>query len=344
MGVNGRPLEEPIAGFEPRVPFFTIIVPVLNAAGTLEQCLASIQASSFRDWELIVVDDGSQDASPEIAFRYADQYVRLPDTKGPAHARNHAARLARGETLFFTDADCTIRPDTLATIAEFFRQHPKVEALIGSYDDEPAAKNFISQFKNLFHHFIHQTSCETAGTFWAGCGAMQRQTFLALGGFNDQKYPRPSIEDIELGYRLIAAGGNIHLAKQVQVKHLKTWTWSSLWKTDLFDRGIPWTKLLLKTKSFRGDLNLQTHQRWSVALVWGMIFVAIAAGIHAFFAALLPPAMLLLLLLNRKLYCFFAKRRGWGFALKTLPLHWMYYFYSGMAFILGTVSYLINRP
>ncbi|MEO7839364.1 MAG: glycosyltransferase family A protein [Anaerolineales bacterium] len=337
MGVNGRG-----SGSEPGSPFFTIIVPVFNAAATLERCLASIQASSFRDWELIVVDDGSQDASPEIASRYANQYVRFQDTKGPAYARNHAATLARGETLFFTDADCTLPPDTLANIAEFFCQHPEVEALIGSYDDEPEVTNFISQFKNLFHHFIHQTSSETAGTFWTGCGAIQRQTFLALGGFNVQAYPRPSIEDIELGYRLIAAGGNIHLAKQVQVKHLKTWTWFSLWKTDIFDRGIPWTRLLLKTKSFRADLNLQTHHRWSVALVWGMIFAAIASGIHTFFVALLPPAILLLLLLNLKLYWFFAERRGWGFALKVVPLHWMYYFYNGMAFILGTVSYLIN--
>lgn len=338
MGVNGQDF-----GYEPGSPFFTIIVPVFNAAATLERCLASIHASSFRNWELIIVDDGSQDASPEIASRYAGQYVRFSDTRGPAHARNHAARLARGEILFFTDADCTLWPDTLANIAEFFSQHPEMEALIGSYDDEPEATNFISQFKNLFHHFIHQTSSESAGTFWTGCGAIWRRNFLTLGGFNDQLYHRPSIEDIELGYRLIAAGGNIHLAKQVQVKHLKTWTWFSLWKTDVFDRGIPWTKLLLKTKSFRADLNLQTQYRWSVGLVWGMIFTASVSGIHAFFAALLPPAILLLLLLNLKLYCFFVDRRGWGFALKTVPLHWMYYFYNGIAFILGTASYLTKR-
>src|SRR5262245_6529196 len=157
-------------------PFFTIIVPVFNAAATLEQCLGAIQASSFRDFELIVVDDGSQDVSPEIAFRYADQYVRFPDTTGPAYARNHAAKLARGKMLFFTDADCKLRPDTMEIVADFFYQHPEVDALIGSYDDEPEATNFISQFKNLFHHFIHQTSSETAATFWTGCGAIQKQT------------------------------------------------------------------------------------------------------------------------------------------------------------------------
>ena len=70
------------------------------------------------------------------------------------------------------------------------------------------ANNFVSQYKNLFHHFVHQDASGTATSFWAGCGAIRRDIFLRLGGFNTA-YKRPSIEDIELGYRLTRAGHRI---------------------------------------------------------------------------------------------------------------------------------------
>jgi GT2 family glycosyltransferase len=148
--------------------------------------------------------------------------LKVPQAGGPAKARNLGAQASHGDILFFMDADVTLAPDTLEQVLAAFDTQPQIAALIGSYDDAPGAPNFLSQYKNLFHHYTHQRGCEEASTFWGACGAVRREVFSAVGGF-DEAYRYPSIEDIELGYRLKRAGHSIHLCKQVQVKHLKRW-------------------------------------------------------------------------------------------------------------------------
>ncbi|GAB4436420.1 MAG: hypothetical protein Kow0031_18130 [Anaerolineae bacterium] len=321
----------------------SVIVPVFNGGSRFLRCLKAIRQSSFTDFELIIVDDGSNDGSGQLARQFSERVFATPGATGPGAARNLGARLARGDILFFTDADCAVHPDTLAKVAAIFQANPALDALIGSYDDAPGAPNFVAQYKNLFHHYVHQTASEEAGTFWGACGAMRRERYLALGGFDVQRYRRPSIEDIELGYRLKQAGGRIRLAKEVQVKHLKAWTLPSLLKTDILDRGIPWTQLLLRDRVFSADLNLQTHNRISVVAVYGLL-LALLAGLWQPLALLVAALLALLLLaLNFNLYRFFARRRGWWFALRTIPLHWLYYFYNAISFAAGAALHLYER-
>jgi hypothetical protein len=174
-----------------------------------------------------------------------------------------------------------IRADTLGQIADSFVKHPDISAVFGSYDDEPATLDFVSQFKNLFHHFVHQQASAEAETFWSGCGAVKRDVFMAAGGFDDRRYARPSIEDIELGYRLRASGHRILLNKDIQVKHLKRWTLRALVRTDVLDRGVPWTILILERRRLPNDLNLHMMQRLSAMLAYSMLlYVALVAFYH----------------------------------------------------------------
>ena len=109
--------------------------------------------------------------------------------------------------------------------------------------------------------------------FWSGCGAIRKSVFLEASGF-DESYDRPAIEDIELGYRLKAAGKKLALDTSILVRHLKRWSFFGLVKTDILDRGIPWTELILRDRHLPNDLNLQLSQRVSVALVFLLIAVA----------------------------------------------------------------------
>lgn len=311
-------------------PFFSILIPVFNGGPLLETCLRSIHASVFTNWELIVVDDGSTDGSAAVARRWGAKVVVLNGRFGPAAARNEGAKWANGRYLFFTDSDCQLHPHTLSRAAHILQTDPALDALIGSYDDEPLAQNLVSQYKNLLHHYIHQTSSAAAQTFWTGCGAINRDRFLALGGFAAQRYPRASIEDIELGYRLMGKNGRIHLAKEVQVKHLKRWTFLTLLQSDIRDRAIPWAMLLQQQEAIPTDLNLKNHHRLSALLL-----------LTAVISPFLPrrPWLTLvclcgLLALNRDLYAFFQAKRGWFFTLRAVPLHWLYYGYSVVAYVL----------
>jgi cellulose synthase/poly-beta-1,6-N-acetylglucosamine synthase-like glycosyltransferase len=142
------------------------------------------------------------------------------------------------------DADVRVHPDTIRRVLWNFDCDPQLDAVIGSYDDSPGSEDFISLYKNLMHCFQHQHARQQACTFWSGCGAIRRDVFLAYSGF-DQSYRRPAIEDIELGYRLARGNRKLILDKTLQVKHLKRWTFWNLLKTDILDRGIPWTELIL---------------------------------------------------------------------------------------------------
>lgn len=317
------------------MPTLSIIIPVYNGGSDLKRCLAALQESSFGDWELIVVDDGSTDGSDALAGRAEAKVIATSGRVGPAAARNMGAEMARGEYLLFLDADCVVQPDTLGLVAESFQTDPGLEALFGSYDDSPGAANFMAQYKNLFHHYVHQHGREEASTFWTGCGAMKRTRFLALGGFDIQRYRRPSIEDIDLGYRLKRAGGRIRLAKNIQVKHLKAWSFLAVLKSDIFDRGIPWTRLILRDRVFTGDLNLQTHNRVSVVATYGLLLSLAISLFQPQGLIVTLGLVLLLLILNLDLYRFFYDKRGLAFSLRVIPLHWLYYFYNAISFGLG---------
>ena len=261
---------------------------------------------------------------------------------GPAAARNLGASAATGQILFFVDSDVVVRPDTVRRVAQTFAVDPSLDAIFGSYDATPAAQNFLSQYKNLFHHYVHQKSREEASTFWSGCGAMRQQVFLAHNGFDTQLYHRPCIEDIELGYRVTRAGGRIRLDKALQVTHLKRWTVKSLLRSDIFDRGIPWSRLLLREQVFANDLNLQTANRISVLAVY-ILLIALVAGLvmtEAWIVALAAAAMLLAL--NWSLYAWFASKRGWTFTMGVILWHWLYYIYNGISFAAGLVLHLLD--
>lgn len=321
-------------------PFISIVTPVYNGGYAFVCCLLAISRSQFSDWELIVVDDGSTDESAAIARKFGAKVIQTSGREGPGAARNQGAKVAQGDYLCFIDADCEVCDDAMALLAQKLESQPEIDALFGSYDDAPKATNFVAQYKNLMHHYVHQQGSEDASTFWSGFGVVKRELFLELGGFDIERYPRPSIEDIEFGYRLKQAGAKIHLAKELQVKHHKAWKLVGLIKTDVFDRGIPWTQLLLDNRSYMvNDLNLQTSSRVSVIATYGLVFCLFAGVVNP--AAIILGVLLavLLLYLNWDVYHLFYQKRGLLFALKVVPLHWLYYFYGGLSFALGTLSH-----
>jgi glycosyltransferase involved in cell wall biosynthesis len=253
-------------------PVISVIVPVHNSADELRQCLEHLAASTYTRFEIIVVDDGSTDESAQVAVDLGARLLHLEQRCGPAGARNRGAEMARGEYLFFLDADVCAHPETLQQLATAFAQAPDVDAVFGSYDTRPTARNVLSQYKNLFHHFVHQNSDARATTFWSGCGAVRRSVFQKLGGF-DISYGRPCIEDIELGARLHKSGHRILLDKNIQVTHLKRWTLWNIFKSDIMDRGIPWTELMLRERDMPNNLNVKYSQRISVVLAYGLLII-----------------------------------------------------------------------
>ncbi len=292
--------------------------------------------------ECIVVDDGSADGSAAIAEQANCRVLSTPGPRGPAAARNLGAQAAQGDLLLFLDADVLAPPDLVARVLDAFRSEPALDAVIGSYDDAPAHPGFLSQFRNLLHCYVHQTSREQACTFWSGCGAIRRDLFLRLGGFRAH-YRRPSIEDIELGARILRSGGRIRLMRDLQVKHLKRWTFWGMLRTDICDRAIPWTLLILRTRRMPADLNLRWRYRLSALLLGGGAAAALVSGTWGRGSAIVGLSLASTIVLNAGFYRFLGSRRGWWFAARAVPLHLLHLLYSAAAFAAGAVLYLCRR-
>ncbi len=315
----------------------SVIIPVHNGATVLARCLDGLRTAQPAPHEIIVVDDFSRDHPEETAQKFNVRIVQLPERAGPARARNEGGKIATGDVFFFVDADVVVHPDAIGQVMTAFNENPGVAAIFGAYDDTPAETNFLSQYKNLLHHYVHQTGKDEASTFWAGCGAMRRETFAQMGGFDEGW--RHKIEDIELGYRLRRAGHRIRLVKTLQGQHLKRWTARSLLHADFFVRALPWTHLILREGRMINDLNLQTRSRVCVALSW---LLPVALALTWWWAAGLVAVVLLAL--NVDLYRFFLRKRGFWFTLGVIPWHWFYYFYSGLAFGIGWCQHKVLAP
>ena len=331
----------------------SVIVPVHNGGMHLCRCLDALCRSEYPDFEVIVVDDCSTDDTPQIIERYPTRRHRTARTMGPAAARNYGVENAAGEILVFVDADVVVPPDTLHLIAEDFSRDTELAAVFGSYDENPAWKTFLSQYKNLMHHYVHQNSSASAVTFWAGCGAIRKSVFQEFGGFDALKYPEPSIEDIALGHKLTLAGRKILLDKQIEVKHLKRCTFRSLLRADILYRAVPWSKLILESRETPRDLNLTYVARLSGLLVLGLVAGCVLLALILLGVAPIPLHLVLIsigamasltLALNWKVYRFFFIRRGWWFAARAVPAHWFYYFYSSATFLWCAVAHYSAMP
>jgi GT2 family glycosyltransferase len=320
----------------------SVIIPVHNGGAKFRECLLKLAEAVPQPLEIIVVADGDTDGSWLLAKEMGVKALRTQTCAGPARARNLGARVAKGDILFFVDADVTIYPDSIEKVAIAFQQEPNLAALIGSYDNAPGAPNFLSQYKNLFHHYTHQKASEEASTFWGACGAIRREVFLAMGGF-DEAYRYPSVEDIELGYRLKQAGHQIRLCKNLQVKHLKDWRAVSLLKAEFFYRALPWTQLILRDRTLTNDLNLSISNRISVILTYGLLISLLGTGLWLGSLAIAGLIAVSLFTLNAPVYRFFLEQRGKRFALQTIPWHWLYFLYSGLAFATGTAMHLFQQ-
>lgn len=268
--------------------------------------------------------------------------MEVDGPRGPATARNRAAAIAKGDILVFVDADVIVERSNLPRITALFAGRPDVAAVFGAYDEDPPERNLVSQYKNLAHSYIHQSSNAVAQTFWAGFGAVRAEVFRSAGGF-DERFRRPSVEDIDLGYRLTAAGYLVLLDHELRVRHLKHWTLGSLLVTDIRDRGVPWTQLIHRYGRTHNDLNIRSTYRVSVAFSYVLVALLLLSVFDPRSTLAAGAVLAMLYWLNRRFYAYFIRHRGVLFAVRIVPLHLMYQLYNGVSFVVGTTLFVLAK-
>jgi hypothetical protein len=328
------------------VPSIAVVIPAYQAADYLRRSLAALRAAA-PDVPVTVVDAGSSDDSGAVAEALGARVIRLAQREGPARARNVGVRETPADVILFLDSDCVPHADVVERVRRAFADEPALVSLTGSYDEEPPGRGFFSQYMNLRHRFFHQRAKQTDASFWAGCGAVRRDSFVALGGFDSQRYPRPQIEDIELGLRMRRVGIT-RLDPELQVTHLKQWSLRDVVTTDIQCRAIPWARLILASGELPNDLNLGWSQRFA-SLLAPLALLALVVGPLALWTASWGVAIVSGLVLAASLGLhaswlrFFARLRGPVFALRAWWFQQVHLFYSALTLVAVTLGYLIRR-
>jgi hypothetical protein len=331
-----------------------VIVPAHRAGATLPQTLAALRGGEDPGvpWELIVVDDGSGTSvageTARLAEAHAAHLVLLPPPPGgPGGARNAGADAARGEWLCFVDADVVVHPDAMRCLWQTITAHPEVAAVFGAYDGTVVGQRLVSRYRNLLHRRVHLGGAGEAETFWAGLGAVRHDAFRMVGGFDARRFPRPQIEDIDLGYRLRDAGTRIRLEPAIAGTHLKNWRLGQMLRTDFRDRAVPWMRLLLTRRGrVRPSLNIRRSEQGKVALAGASLSAACMApllgspGLGWTAAALLG----VLLVSNLSTWIWFARAGGLPLALASVPLQVWHYGSNAVAVAVAVVAHVMAPP
>ncbi len=316
----------------------TVIVPFHRNLSQLKASLAAIR-ESVPHVELIVAADGALDDCRPLAAEYGASVVVVAGPSGPAVARNRAAARATGGLLVFVDTDVVVAPDAIPGMLSLLEHEASLAGVFGAYDHVPPAGNFMSQFKNLSHSYVHEVGRPDAQTFWAGLGAIRANVFRAVGGF-DERFGRPSVEDIELGYRITRAGHRLRLDPRFRGTHLKRWTFWNCIVTDIRARGVPWTQLIHRFGAMSNDLNTNSNLRLSVVAAY-LLLASVAASTVAPWLLLAAPVFLVaLVILNFEYYRWCARKRGLLFAAGVVPVHLVHHLCNGLSFVVGTALHV----
>ncbi|HEY2158936.1 MAG TPA: glycosyltransferase, partial [Isosphaeraceae bacterium] len=199
------------------LPRISVVVCSYNGAATLDECLLSLSALDYPDYEVIVVDDGSTDATPEIVEQYLQVTYHRQENRGLSAARNVGAGLATGEIVAYTDSDCVADPDWLYYLALAMRDQG-VDA-IGGPNITPPTDGWVARCVAVSpggasHVMLDDRRAEHV----PGCNmAFRRDRLRELGGFDPQF--RQAGDDVDLCWRWLDAGLEIGYAPAAQVWH-----------------------------------------------------------------------------------------------------------------------------
>lgn len=265
----------------------SVVIPAYNAAATLSACVEACLAQTHVPVEVIVVDDGSTDATAAIAERAGARCIRQKNA-GPAAARNRGAKEAVGEIVVFTDSDCIPQGEWLERLLAGFSRET-VWAVGGTY----AIANPASRLARVIHAEIlarHARFGEEVDFLGSFNVAYRRERFFDVGGF-DTTFIMASGEDNDLAYRLQDAGGILAFSRGAAVAHvhperlgryLRTQARHGYWRMKLYAKH--------RGRARSGDRYAGIGELLGVPWSLGLCMLLPGAGVGALLGVFWAPA------------------------------------------------------
>ena len=242
-------------------PYLSIVVPVYNVEQYLEKCISSILKQSFRDFELILVDDGSSDKSGVLCDEYAKKDKRIrtihQDNAGLSAARNTGIDAAAGEYITFVDSDDWIEPDTYEKAVGFLQRNQLEIVCFDFYTERNNKKNY----RPMYDKDMVFTGNEALNEILKEKIDNSAWDKLCLKNlFNDLHYPVGRVfEDVALTYKVLAKASRIGYLKQPLYHYVKRKT--SIIGTS-FSAQKRWDRFLAHQERLRfaEKMNLEAYE------------------------------------------------------------------------------------
>ncbi|MEK6672465.1 MAG: glycosyltransferase family 2 protein [Nitrospirota bacterium] len=325
------------------VNLISVIIPNYNGASTIKECLDSVFSSSHDNFEVIVVDDCSEDNSVEVISRYPCRLVRLEKLSGAAYARNAGAYHSRGEALFFTDADCLVMENTLANAAKTISDMEDPVIIGGTYTIVPADNHFFSRFQSVFINYSETKNMHNPDYIATHAMVINSKAFRQSGGFSGESLP--ILEDVEFSHCMRKKGFRLIMSPDILVRHIFDYTLArSL--ANAFRKSMYWTIYSLKNRDILNDSGTASRELKTNVVLYFVSLMLLISGILSrtfILHSLLPVIFLLNITINNRLLDAFYKTGGIKFSVAaSLYYIFVYPLAVGTGVISGLIRYLIK--
>ncbi|MEK7196076.1 MAG: glycosyltransferase [Nitrospirota bacterium] len=198
----------------------SVVIPAYNAEKTIAACLDSLMKQDYSgDYEVLVVDDGSADSTPDIVSGYERVRLIKQANAGPAAARNKGAAAAKGEIILFTDSDCVPEGNWITEMVSPFKDNRDVVGVKGRYKtkQKEATARFVQfEYEDKYRYMQKDKYIDFIDTYSAG---FKREIFLEMRGY-DTEFPVACAEDVELSFRLSKKGYKMIFNPNAVVYHI----------------------------------------------------------------------------------------------------------------------------
>jgi glycosyltransferase involved in cell wall biosynthesis len=251
--------QDPAAGDQP--PRVSIIVPVRNGADTITECITALQRQTLPAHEIIVIDNGSTDDTVKSLEPF-DIRLLHEAKRGSYAARNTGLRSARGDLVYFTDADCVAPPDTLKRLVGTLLERDV--AGVGGQVLTSRSENWVARFSDvagfLTSDRLRGEVARSPHIFLSG-GLLtanvlyRRSVFDAVGQFDESLL---SGGDYEMCWRILAAGHRLFFEPEAHVRHRPRLTLRRLAR-QFYTYGFWQPRLLRRQPERRNYIRLKTY-------------------------------------------------------------------------------------
>lgn len=324
--------------------YISVVIPNCNNAATIGKCLESAFSSDYRNFEVIVVDDCSEDNSIEVIKKFPSKLICLEKHAGASRARNIGAENSNGDVIFFTDADCILKKDTLSISSKTIQAGTPDVIIGGTYTKIPYDKGFFSMFQSVFINYSETKKPENPDYIATHAMIINALTFRKSNGFPEDFLP--ILEDVEFSHRLREKGYRLKMNPGIQVQHIFNFTLIKSLKNAV-KKSLYWTMYSLKNKdSFADSGTASVELKANVLSCFLSLFLSILwlFSQRVSFLYPLPIIFFINIFLSRGLLRAFYETNGIFFAGLAFIYYTLLYPVAVIGGVIsGIVSYLLNR-